>query len=139
MGRRFCLRRFGIRIQTLRSNLVMGAQRCNCVVKLVSEFRVSLSRRVPPEIQTFSSPIWLPPFIFEFNFLPFFGLYSQSETTSVTRKASTKFLGGVSFLVLVLKNLHGALTVFHTFLLQVFSLRKDKYCLHFFLFHFPFL
>ena len=58
-----------------------------------------------------SFPHWIsiPPLIFKLDFLPFFGLYSQAETTSVTTKTRTKILGGVVFEKIFLQNLHDAL------------------------------
>ena len=58
----------------------------------------------PRSVQAFNNRIHfiphsisLPPLIFKFYFLQYFGLYSQAETTSVTTKTSTKILreGGV--------------------------------------------
>ena len=50
------------------------------------------------ETRSFPYPISIPPLIFKLDFLPFFGLYSQAETTSVTTKTRTKILGGGVFL-----------------------------------------
>ena len=50
------------------------------------------------EIRTFPHPISLPPLILKLNFFPFFGLYSQTETTNVTIRTRTKIPGeGGSF------------------------------------------
>ena len=47
------------------------------------------------ETGSFPFPILVPPLIFKLDFLPFFGLYSQAETTNVTTKTRAKILGGV--------------------------------------------
>ena len=47
------------------------------------------------ETRSFPYPISIPPLIFKLDFLPYFGLYSQAETTSVTTKTRTKILGGL--------------------------------------------
>ena len=62
------------------------------------------------EIAYLANPIALPSLIFKFIFRPYFGLYSQAETTSVTTKTRTKILRGVLFEKILIKNLHDALT-----------------------------
>ena len=60
------------------------------------------------ETRCFPDPILIPPLIFKLDFLPYFGLYSQAETTSVTTKTRTKILGGI-FEKFLLSNLYHVL------------------------------
>ena len=66
------------------------------------------------ETRCFPNPISIVPLIFKVDFLPFSGLYSQAETTSVTTKSRTKILGeGLIFEKFLLRNLHDALIKLH--------------------------
>ena len=67
------------------------------------------------ETRSFPYPISIPPLIFKLDFLPFSGLYSQAETTSVTTKTRIKILGGVAFEKKFDQHLHYALTSNFTF------------------------